>query len=128
MAERERDVQRLSCVRFTVPLIPPSVNHYVKHTRNGRHYVTAEAKAFKEAVAIFAKGRVEADEYLVVSIVWLGAGQRGDVDNFPKVVLDALVDAGVIHSDAAVREIRFRKERDPKNPRTEIEVMAWNQI
>jgi Holliday junction resolvase RusA-like endonuclease len=112
-------------MKFTVPLVPPSVNHYVKHTRKGRHYVTAEARAFKEAVAIFARGNsVAAETYAVGIGIFLGKRMRGDLDNFLKVTLDALVSARVIHSDAAITSLSISKARDAQNPRTEIEVTA----
>jgi crossover junction endodeoxyribonuclease RusA len=108
---------------FTVPLVPPTVNHYVKHTRNGRHYVTAEARSFKDAVGIFARGeQLNGKAYSVSFIVYLKAGQKGDVDNFAKVVLDGLVSAGVIDTDAKVKTLTITKERDVENPRTEITV------
>lgn len=110
-------------IRLVVPLIPPSVNSYVRHTRSGRHYVTAAAKAFKAAVALVARRqKVEGDSYQVKIAIYLGKGDRGDLDNFGKVVLDSIVAAGVIHSDAAVSEIFMQKFRDPQNPRTVIEV------
>lgn len=112
-------------ITFTVPLVPPSVNHYVKHTRSGRHYVTAEAKKFKEAVAIFARGRsVVAKEYEVQIGIYLPKNGRGDIDNFLKVTLDALVSANVIHSDAHIKDLAISKFRDAENPRTEITVTA----
>jgi hypothetical protein len=37
-------------------------------------------------------------------------------------VLDGLVDARVIHSDAAVADLKISKRRDWENPRTEIVV------
>ena len=111
-------------VSIVVPLVPPTVNHYVKHTRNGRHYVTKEAKAFKEAVALFARRQriMEADAYEVEAHVYLGHGQRGDVDNFGKCLLDSLQAAGVITSDARVTDLILRKRRDVRYPRTEITV------
>jgi len=110
-------------IRITVPLVPPSVNHYAKHTRSGRHYVTSEAKSFKEAVAIFAGGQtLTASRYSVSISVYLGKGQRGDIDNFLKCVLDGMVEARVIHSDSAVTRLTVEKFRDEKNPRTEITV------
>ena len=110
-------------IKLVIPLLPVSVNHYVRHTRSGRHYLTKEAKAFKNAVAIIARRKkVDAQSYHVDVHLYLGHGQRGDVDNFNKLVLDALVDAGVIHSDAAVSELFTFKYRDRGNPRTEISV------
>jgi Holliday junction resolvase RusA-like endonuclease len=125
-------------VRFTVPfLIPPSVNHYkipVKiRTREGTRQsfaVTPEGLAFKHAVAIFARGMSVSPgtpqlrkkvRYALYVRVYLGKGQRGDGDNFWKCIADGLQEAGVIHSDARVRDwyISVRDE-DRENPRTEI--------
>ncbi|MCL6481040.1 MAG: RusA family crossover junction endodeoxyribonuclease [Firmicutes bacterium] len=113
----------MDALTITVPLVPPSVNHYVRHTRTGRHYVTREGKAYKRAVALFARGKcVRAKRYELEAVIYLGYGQRGDGDNFWKVVADGLVEAGVIHSDAAVSDWILRKRRDRNNPRTEITV------
>jgi hypothetical protein len=74
---READVQRETKeISFTVPLVPPSVNHYKKPRKFGRgFYVTKEAIAFKEAVALIArKAQIRADAYGVVLFIWLGHG------------------------------------------------------
>lgn len=108
-------------ISFTVPLVPPSVNHYWKHTRSGRHYVTSEGLRFKTALAVFARRRsIRAKRYVLEAVIYLGHGQRGDGDNFWKAIADGLVEAGVIHSDAAVSDWILRKRRDRTNPRTEI--------
>ncbi len=130
-------------VSFTVPyLIPPSVNHHLKSCYyvdiyGGLHKgkkLTPEAKAYREAVAIFAQGRTVAPEadkerkktrYSVRIDVYLGPKQRGDFDNFWKSGLDALVRCRLIHTDAAVdgessRCVVHRDDRD--NPRTEYVV------
>lgn len=113
-------------IAFTVPLIPPSVNHYKMRTRKGVTFVGADALKFKEAVGIFSRGRsLQADEYMIHISIYLGSKQKGDVDNFCKVVLDGLVDAEVIHSDAAVRKLIVEKHRDRENPRTEIVVEPY---
>ena len=110
-------------LKLTIPLEPPSVNHYVKHTRTGRHYVTAEAKAFIQAIAIIANGRsVAAKEYEVSYTVYQGKGRKGDVANYEKCVGDGLVKAGVIHSDSAITAYHQYKRRDWENPRTEIHI------
>jgi crossover junction endodeoxyribonuclease RusA len=127
MSGREADVQRETTeISFTVPLVPPSVNHYKKPRKFGRgFYVTKEAIAFKEAVALLGRNtKLVAEAYSVVIGIFLGHAQKGDIDNFCKVVLDGLVFAGIIHSDAAITELTLRKGRDAKNPRTEIQVKA----
>jgi len=110
---------------ITVPLVPPTVNHYVKHTRRGRHYVSGEAISFKEAVRLFSKRQqVRGAQYKVEVWVHLGKGQKGDIDNFAKVVLDGLKDAGVIDSDAKIANLHLYKRRSADRPRTEIMVEA----
>lgn len=112
-------------VSFTVPLVPPSVNHYKMRTRKGVTFVSKEAKAFKEAVAIYGRGlHVEAEAYHVTTRIFLGVGQRGDVDNFLKCALDGLAAAHIIRSDAAVQKITAEKFRDRENPRTEFTIEA----
>jgi len=113
---------------ITVPFVPPSLNHYVMHTRGGRHVLTPEAKAFKAAVAVFAQDAPrwtgKDTRYRVEIDIWLGHNQKGDIDNFPKLVLDGVRDAGVIHTDAAVRQLTVRLWRDPEKPRTQIAIWA----
>jgi Holliday junction resolvase RusA-like endonuclease len=128
-------------VTFTVPgFTPPSVNHYkqpcVYRTRDGRMHkgqkLTPEAKAFKLAVAIFARGRTVAPlsnkersnvRYRVHVEVYLGPNQRLDADNCGKLLCDGLQDAGVIHSDAFVGEFRVRPHKeDREHPRTEFTI------
>lgn len=127
MAERS-ETPTAPFVTISVPLIPPTVNHYVKHTRTGRHYVTSEAKDFGVTFRIFAAGnQVRGDWYKVDVIIYLGKGDKGDVDNFNKCVLDSLVSAGVIDTDAKVIDLRTRKTRDWENPRTEVTVVAYRK-
>jgi Holliday junction resolvase RusA-like endonuclease len=88
-------------------------------------YETGEAKAFKQAVAIFSRGQsVDGESYAVTCVYYLGHKQRGDIDNFLKCSLDALVCARVIHSDAAIQKITAEKFRDKENPRTEFTIEA----
>jgi Holliday junction resolvase RusA-like endonuclease len=90
--------------------------------------LTKEAKAYKEAVCIFAKGLTVSPltdaerrrvEYHVEVTVYLARRQRLDSDNTFKVAIDALAFAGVLRSDAFVLEskaIIVKNQRD--NPRT----------
>jgi hypothetical protein len=93
--------------------------------------LTPEAKAWKDAVALFARGATVAPEtdrerkncrYRVEAHVFYGPRDRGDSDNFGKAICDGLVHAGVIHSDVHVdfRVVPHKDERDdPRNPRTD---------
>jgi Holliday junction resolvase RusA-like endonuclease len=128
-------------VAFTVPyLTPPSVNHYKRPTqrrdKDGKlrlwFQLTKEAHAYRDAVAIFARGESVAPrtdherskvKYAVHAKVYLGKRQRLDADNAGKVLLDALENCGVIHSDAFVQDSRIEIIKDQRdNPRTEVEV------
>jgi Holliday junction resolvase RusA-like endonuclease len=83
--------------------------------------LTPEAKAWYDAVATFARGQsVAGDRLRVEFCVYLGKGERGDVDNFCKCILDGLVKAHVIETDDSVVEMHIYKDRDRENPRTEI--------
>lgn len=116
---------------FMVPLVPPSGNHYRKPVRRGNFlgwYLTPEAKAFKEAVYVLsARRKIRASAYEVEIHVHPGKGKRGDLDNFAKVTIDALVAAGTIDTDAKVVRIVMEKRRDWEQPRTEITVRAYGQ-
>lgn len=131
------DVGSIICIE--VPVRCPSVNHYKKpvilRTRNGTQRsfaLTPEALAFRDAVAIFARGKTLSPtgatarskvRYAVACTVFLGEGERGDADNFGKCVLDSLQHAGVIHSDARVRLWHIEVEDgERENPRTLIAV------
>jgi hypothetical protein len=125
-------------VAFTVPyLCPPSVNHaYLPTMYTGKdgyghrgRKLSKEAKAYYDAVAIFARRRTVAPatdaerrkvQYAVTVDVYLGPNQRLDADNGGKCAVDALVKAGVIHSDAFVAPFTINPHRDDRsNPRTE---------
>jgi crossover junction endodeoxyribonuclease RusA len=120
-----RRISKPAGISFSVPAVPPSVNHYLKHTRTGRHYVTEEAKDFKDYVVLFSsKQRIRWKHYGVEILIFLGKKQKGDLDNFAKVCLDSLVFAGVIDSDAKITDLHMTKDRDISNPRTVISVWA----
>ena len=136
------DTPALTEIELTVPWIPPSVNHYkvpiTKRLKGGgrvrSYHLTPEARAFRDMLALQARGRTiapygerarELVRYALYVKVCLGAGQRGDGDNFWKVIADSLQRAGVIHSDARVRVWHLEVEDgERKNPRTEIRAMV----
>ena len=126
---------------FTVPSIPVSVNHYkepkIVKPRGSRYHTiiwieSVEAQLFKLQIRQAAKFRTiapvahkdrERVRYELDVRVVLGKGQRGDGDNFWKVIGDGLVQCGVIHSDARVKRWIMDvddEHREENNPRTEI--------
>jgi Holliday junction resolvase RusA-like endonuclease len=95
-------------LHFSVPLLPPSVNHY----KVRRFYNSPEAQAFIEAVCIFSrKQRVEGPRYQVEIAYDLAPGRllKSDLDNFSKVALDALTAANVIADDRYIVTLRLSK-------------------
>lgn len=120
----EKEASMIAAI--TVPLTPPSVNHYKSpYVRHGHiaWYVSKEAKDFKGYIAQFSRRqRVRGKAYKLEVWIYLGYKERGDGDNFFKVVADGLVDAEVIDSDAKIVNWHLYKRRDIKRPRTEIVV------
>lgn len=115
-------------ISFTVPGIPPSVNMYVRHTRSGRHYKSADAANYQSNFGLFSRSKkVCADKYGVKIAVYLGYKQKGDVDNFAKVVIDSMVKCGVIDTDAKIVVLHMFKFRDRENPRTDVTVWGIEQ-
>lgn len=119
---------------FVVPSIPVSLNHYKVRTRRGITFVTKEALNFKAEVALELRGRyVQAKRFSVTIRITLGKGDRGDWDNFPKLVGDGLAAAGAfrdlkgkIVSDAHVKDGRVILDCDSRPERgfTEITIAA----
>lgn len=79
---------------------PPSVNHYWRHTRSGKHYISKEGKAFRAEVkkicSLFdpflgaVKMRIE---------IFYPDERNRDPDNTQKALFDALVASGLIVDD-----------------------------
>jgi len=115
-------------VKIVIPMEPMGVNHYVRHTRSGRHYKTPEAIAFEQIGAISCRGlAVSAKEYSVTIHIFQGFKKKGDIDGYAKQVLDLLATNGVLldkkgnrSTDAHVTVLHMTKQRDIENPRTEV--------
>lgn len=122
---------------FKIPMLPPSVNHYVTHG-GGFHRKSAEAKAFERDFTLFSGGnQVTGERFAVTFKFFPGPKQKGDVDNRNKVLLDCIARAGMLRnakgkelSDAWVKRITVEihdseadRERGPLTLVT-IEAMA----
>lgn len=119
-------------VKIVIPMEPMGVNHYVRHTRSGRHYKTPEAISFEQIGAIACRGfSVCSKAYSVTINIYQGAKKKGDIDGYAKQVLDLLATNGVLldkngkrSTDAHVTELHMTKQRDKDNPRTEVVVVG----
>lgn len=87
----------------------PSANAYWRRHGNIIH-VSAEAKAYKEAVSMLASRYRNGSEVafpsgdLSVTVLWHRSAKRGDLDNRLKVCLDALKDV-VFRDDKQITRI-----------------------
>lgn len=89
---------------------PPTVNHYWKHTKSGRHYVTPKGKAFQ--LEVWKIGKQFDRLFGAVSVqvdVYLPDKRRRDIDNLLKALLDGLTASGVIEDDSLIADLRIRK-------------------
>lgn len=109
---------------ITLPY-PPSVNHYLRRGQRGV-YLTPEARAFKDEVALTA--RLEGLEPLAGGIVVVldiyRPRRTGDLDNVIKISLDSL--NGVAwFDDRQIVELHARRYDDKRNPR--LEMVIWRK-
>jgi Holliday junction resolvase RusA-like endonuclease len=116
-------VETVMHLNFSVPLIPPSVNHY----KVRRFYNSPEAKAFIDAVCIFSHKQAVGGKFYEVDLTYyLPENQiwKCDSDNFEKVSFDALKTAGVISDDRYIVSHHNHKRavKDPRDARTEYTV------
>lgn len=124
-------MKQLEPKAFAVPLLPPSVNHYKQPRRGGGWFRAAEAISFIEAVCIFSRKDPAGGQFWNVELTfYLGPGKHrlnaNDADNFSKVALDALAQAGVIGNDARVMDLTIHKRfvSHDRDARTEYVVIG----
>lgn len=102
---------------FSLP-IPPSANRYWQ-VYNNRIVVTQEAKDYKDEVYLQLKNYVPLMGDVAVNFTVFRPARRGDLDNYTKVMFDAL-NGLVWHDDKQVAEIHSFRADDKHNPRVEF--------
>lgn len=105
-------------IALTLP-VPPSANRYWKTTARGRIYETDEAKAYKQEVWLRTRGvdRLAGDVCINFSVY--RPRKAGDLDNYQKILFDAL--QGIAYeNDNQIVEIHGFRHDDADNPRVEI--------
>lgn len=106
-------------VEFTLTLpFPPSVNTYWRHVVLGKPpkqramtLLSEKGREYKKAVlrAVIAQRCAKGVQgNIQVEIKFFAPdNRRRDVDNYPKALLDGLVEAGVMKDDSLVRDLRL---------------------
>lgn len=113
-------------VIITLPY-PPTGNHAVKHTRQGRHYVTSEAKSYYETVTYLvrcANACAMLDGDLTVECdIYPPDRRRRDMDNAWKVLSDACTKAGVWLDDTQINRLVLERQEPVKDGRVLLRVL-----
>lgn len=79
---------------------PPSVNHYWRHTKAGKHYISKEGKAFRAKVLNICKQFDPFNGPVKIKIhVYYPDNRSRDPDNLQKALFDALTASGLIKDD-----------------------------
>lgn len=79
---------------------PPSVNHYWRHTKQGRHYISDEGKRFQSQVFMRCMAEMPFTQAVEISVeVTMPDNRPRDLDNLWKVLLDSLAKAKIIEDD-----------------------------
>ena len=102
---------------FTLP-VPPSANRYWR-IWNNRIVVTPEAKAYKQTVFYKLREYEPLRGDVGVNYTVFRPAKRGDLDNYTKIMFDAL-NGLVWLDDMQVVEIMSYRADDKLNPRVEI--------
>lgn len=102
---------------FTLP-VPPSANRYWR-IYNNRMVVTDEARSYKEEIKYLLAGCVPMMNDVSVNFTVFRPRKIGDLDNYNKVMFDAL--QGLTYqNDSQITEIHSYRKDDKDNPRVEI--------
>ena len=98
--------------------VPPSANRYWT-IANNRLVVTNEAKKYKQIVFYQLKNYEPLRGDVAVNFTVFRPARRGDLDNYTKVMFDAL-NGLVWLDDLQVVEIHSFRADDTENPRVEF--------
>jgi crossover junction endodeoxyribonuclease RusA len=102
---------------FTLP-VPPSANRYWRVYRN-RIVVTDEARAYKDEIRLLLRQVAPLKKLVSVNFTVFRPAMRGDLDNYNKVMFDALQGLAYVN-DNQIIEIHSFREDDKQNPRVEF--------
>ena len=102
---------------YTLP-VPPSANRYWRIYHN-RMVVTDEARTYKQEIALLLRGAIPLTGRVAVNLSVFRPRLSGDLDNYNKVMFDALQGLAYRNDNQIVEIHSFRKD-DKYNPRVEF--------
>jgi Holliday junction resolvase RusA-like endonuclease len=86
-------------------MLPPSVNSYVRHKAQGVHVKSEQARAWERDFPLFSRGQFIVGKRFAIALDYtFGPNDRGDIDNFNKLVLDCVAKSGMLR-DAKGHEV-----------------------
>lgn len=102
-----------------------------KHTRQGRHYLTDQAKAYYNEVRylVMSQGRlINIDHPIQVScLLFPPDKRRRDMDNAWKVLADSLTKANVWQDDHLIRKLTLEWQQPMANGRVMVSVAPHDE-
>lgn len=104
---------------FTIP-VPPSANDYWR-VANNRIITTQEARDYKQEISLTLGNKIERvfQGEVGLDFTIFRPAKRGDLDNYFKIMLDAL--QGICYkNDNQIVEIQAYRDDDKDNPRVEF--------
>ena len=111
-------IHRETGMKISLDLHPLSLNNCY----SGRRFSTKAKKVYDRTLQLLLpKSKVEGPYYTVTLRFFLERPFQGDLDNLAKVLIDNIVDRGIISNDRNVVEIHLYKKCAPKD-RIEITV------
>jgi crossover junction endodeoxyribonuclease RusA len=102
---------------FTLP-VPPSANRYWR-VWNNRIVVTDEARAYKDEISLLLRSCIPLEGDVSVNFTVFRPRMKGDLDNYNKIMFDALQGL-CYYNDNQIVEIHSYRKDDKVNPRVEI--------
>jgi len=115
-------------VKVTLPW-PPSTNRYWRNM-NGRMVTSTQARQYKQRVrAILGDARVDENrtDMLSVQLNMYRPTKSGDLDNYIKVILDAM-QGQLYKNDNQIVELHAYRHDDKKNPRIEVSIRTHKEV
>jgi Holliday junction resolvase RusA-like endonuclease len=119
---RVEESEERGVIRFSVEVLPLSVNHIYKDRRQGGRYKDRRAQELLQLVGLETRGRRLEGKRFKLSLLFAFKGhKRQDSSNRIKHIEDVLVELGVIEDDSMIVEHWVRKVVGERE-RTEVEI------